>query len=219
MDVEGQFSWNKLMQWRSECHGKFGSFLDYSVKSPHEVLPELLTSGSRVLDIGAGAHKPFRQVIVASGAAYFCMDTDPAGDFDYHSFADVPEGISFDFMMANQVLEHMTVDTAFRTMKAAYERIRPGGKVMVTVPNAAHPVRQRDCTHITPWPPNDLYSLLRSAGFHVDLMTRYNKFPLTDNPLKRWIVEVVCREFRMDWCDSIMAVGHRETDSPDDTKE
>jgi hypothetical protein len=38
-------------------------------------------------------------------------------------------------------------------------------------------------------------------------MGRYNKHPLTTDPLKRWIVETVCQEFRIDWCDSIIIVG------------
>jgi hypothetical protein len=47
------------------------------------------------------------------------------------------------------------------------------------------------------------------VGFEVAKLTRYNKFPLTSDPLKRWIVDLVCKEFRMDWCDSIMAVAYR----------
>jgi hypothetical protein len=106
-------------------------------------------------------------------------------------------------------LEHVTVDAAVAMVRAAFRRLSSGGRMLATVPNAAHPVRQRDCTHITPWPTNDLYSLLRSAGFRIDTMARYNKLPLTSNPFKRWVVRTVCQEFRVDWCDSILAVGSK----------
>jgi hypothetical protein len=205
-----QRSWNRLMRWRAECYQRFGSVIDLPLRSPSEVLPELLGNKSKVLDLGAGAHKPFKPLFESLGVTYFSMDIDPDGDFDFHSFPDVPEGMRFDLILANQVLEHVSVDEAFHMVSQAHERLVAGGAILVTVPNAAHPVRQRDCTHVTPWPANDLYSLLRNAGFQIESMARYNKFPLTRRPLKRWIVEVVCHEFRMDWCDSIMAVGRRE---------
>jgi hypothetical protein len=209
MSESVQHSWNRLMKWRTEGFNRFGAVLDMPLLSPHEVLPDLLEAGGKVLDVEAGAHKPFRSIVEKSGATYYSMDTDPDGEFDFRSFADVPEESIFDLIMANQVLEHVSVDDAFSMVSQAHDRLSSGGRLAVTVPNTSHPVRQRDCTHITPWPANDLYSLLRSAGFEVESMTRYNKFPLTDHPLKRWIVEVVCREFRMDWCDSIMSIAKR----------
>lgn len=204
-----QLSWSRLMQWRSECYRRFGSVQDFPIRSVQDELKSLLYSGCRALDVGAGAHKPFQNAVTRVTTSYFSMDTDPNGDFDFRSFDEVPEDLSFDLIMANQVLEHLTVDDAFAMASAAFRSLASGGRILASVPNTAHPVRQRDCTHITPWPANDLYSLLRSAGFRVDTMARYNKFPLTSNPLKRWVVRTVCQEFRVDWCDSILAVGSK----------
>ena len=210
MNESMEHSWNRLMRWRAECYQRFGSVTDLPFRSPSDVLPELLGNNGKALDLGAGAHKPFKSMLEGLGATYFSMDIDPDGDFDFNSFSDVPEGMRFDLILANQVLEHVSVDEAFNMVNRAHESLVESGIIVVTVPNAAHPVRQRDCTHVTPWPVNDLYSILRAAGFEIESMARYNKFPLTDHPLKRWIVKVVCREFRMDWCDSIMAIGRRE---------
>ncbi len=200
-------SWNRLMQWRSECHSRFGSVLDLPVVTIGEVLAGLVRPDQRVLDIGAGAHKPFQASATQANAQYFSMDIDPNGTFDFRSFEDIPSGFQFDLMIASQVLEHLPLDHAYDMVLAATSHMVNEGKMVVTVPNAAHPVRQRDCTHVTPWPMNDLYSLLRSAGWSITSMARYSKFPLTTDPLKRWIVETVCKEFRMDWCDSIVAVA------------
>lgn len=205
-----QLSWSRLMQFRSECHRRFGSINDLPISSVQDELRRLLQPDMRVLDVGAGAHKPFQNAVTRVSRSYFSMDTDPDGTFDFRSFDDVPENVHFDLIMANQVLEHLTVDAAFAMVSAAFRRLSRGGRILATVPNTAHPVRQRDCTHITAWPANDLYSLLRSAGFGVDSMARYNKFPLTSNPLKRWVIRTVCHEFRVDWCDSILAVGTKE---------
>lgn len=201
------------MQWRSECHRRFGSILDLPVRSPDDVLTGLLQPGIRVLDVGAGAHKPLQAAVARVTDAYSSMDTDPDGSFDFRSFEEIPPGVQFDLVVANQVLEHLGVEDAFGMVRSAFGCLSDQGRLLATVPNAAHPVRQRDCTHVTPWPANDLYSLLRSAGFEVELMARYNKFPLTSNPLKRWIVRTVCREFRVDWCDSVMALGLKKRDS------
>jgi hypothetical protein len=202
-------SWSRLMQWRSECWQRFGPVQSFPLRTPHEQLADLLTGTARVLDVGAGAHKPFRPAINEVSSAYFSLDTDPDGTFDFRSFADIPPHQRFDLVLANQVLEHMAVDDAFDTVCSIFDRVETGGYLIATVPNTAHPVRQRDCTHITPWPANDLYSLLRSAGFEVASMNRYNKTPLTADPLKRWVVETVCAEFRVDWCDSVMTTGRK----------
>jgi len=207
MTGDVQLSWSRMMKWRAECHRRFGSILELPFRAPQEELPGLLHTTARVLDVGAGAHMPFRPAVTRITDFYFSMDTDPEGAFDFRSFDDVPDDFRFDLVIANQVLEHLHVDDAFAMVSSAYEKLATGGRMLATVPNAAHPVRQRDCTHVTPWPANDLYSLLRSAGLEILSLARYNKFPLTGNPLKRWIITTVCREFRMDWCDSIMIVG------------
>ncbi|MBI4966317.1 MAG: class I SAM-dependent methyltransferase [Desulfomonile tiedjei] len=206
-----QDSWSRLMSWRSECWQRFGNVLDFPIRSPHEELPGLLAAQKRVLDVGAGAHMPFRGAVLRAAAVYYSLDTDPEGEFDFRSFGEISEDLSFDLVIANQVLEHMSVDEAFAVVRSSYEHLGDGASLLATVPNAAHPVRQRDCTHITPWPANDLYSLMRSAGFELVSMTRYNKFPLTKNPLRRWVVQTVCKEFRVDWCDSIMAIGRKRS--------
>lgn len=197
------------MQWRSECYQRFGNLLDLPIRTPQEELAPILASEIRVLDFGAGAHKPFEQVVKSLGASYFSLDNDIDGNFDFRSFDEIPEELQFHIALANQVLEHMTVDAAFSSVASIFDRLVPEGILLATVPNAAHPVRQWDCTHVTPWPINDLYSLLRSAGFDVINMFRYNKRPLTSNPIKRWIIKIVCSEFRIDWCDSIMGIARK----------
>lgn len=198
------------MRWRTECWQRFGSSLEYPVRAPHDALQEILAAEARVLDVGAGAHMPFRSQVLKANAIYYTLDSDPQGSFDFRAFEDIPPDMRFDLVIFNQVLEHMTVETAFAAVGAAYQYLADWGNLLATVPNTSHPVRQWDSTHITAWPANDLYSLVRSAGFRVTAMARYNKFKPTANPLKRWIVRTVSREFRIDWCDSIMVVAAKE---------
>ncbi len=209
MTVNGAISWNLLMGWRTECHQRFGSILELPICNLGEELEALLGPKIRVLDVGAGAHKPLQTLVSRAGASYYSMDQDPEGEFDFRSFADVPAELDFHLVVSNQVLEHLAAAPAFSLVKLIHSRLSPGGSLLATVPNAAHPVRQRDCTHVTAWPMNDLYSLVKSSGLDVVSMARYSKFPLTRNPLKRWVVRTACEAFRMDWCDSLMIVAKK----------
>ena len=211
MGGEVSLSWSQLTRWRSECYQRFGSIRDLPLRSPREELQGLLRSDSAVLDIGAGVHKPLQQYVNLPTQCYFSLDSDPAGDFDFGSFDEVPSDLRFDLMVANQVLEHLTIADAFAMLCSAYRHLVEGGYLLATVPNAAHPVRQWDATHLTAWPMSSLYSILRYAGFQVVSMARYNKHPLTRNPIKRAVVNIVCEVFRVDWCDSLMIVGQKVT--------
>ena len=55
-------AWSRIMQWRSECHRRFGSILDLPVRSLEDVLTSLLHPGTRVLDVGAGARTHPRRI-------------------------------------------------------------------------------------------------------------------------------------------------------------
>jgi len=205
-------SWSELTRWREECYRRFGSIRDLPLHAPYKKFQELLQSDSCVLDVGAGVHKSFSKYLTLSTQSYFSLDNDPAGDFDFRSFKDILADQEFDLIVANQVLEHLTIDDAFAMLRSAYRYQVADGYLLATVPNAAHPVRQwGDSTHLTAWSVNDLYSLVRNAGYYVISMFRYNKRPLTWNPIKRMVVNIVCETFRVDWCDSLMILGQKRT--------
>lgn len=208
MSAAPQLSWSKVTRWRGECGQRFGTILQIPiVVSPYVEFIKLLQPNSCVLDIGAGVEKPVQKYL--KGQQYFSLDSDPEGDFDYHSFNEMEDHVKFDLMVANQVLEHLTIVETYDVLNSAEKHLISGGVLLATVPNTAHPVRQWDPTHITPWPMSDLYSMFRNAGFEVVMMARYNKYILTRNPLKRFIITVVCNTFRVDWCDSLMIVGKK----------
>ena len=209
MGDEVNLSWSQLTRWRKECFQRFGGIRNLGLCSPSAEIRALLRLDSCVLDIGAGVHKWLKQFVSLPSQRYYSLDIDPEGDFDFRSFEEIPTDLQFDLGVANQVLEHLTIASAVAMLRSAHQHLVEGGHLLATVPNAAHPVRQWDATHLTAWPMSSLYSLLRFAGFQVVSMARYNKFPLTRNPFKRLVVNIVCEAFRVDWCDSLLIVGQK----------
>ncbi len=202
-------SWSNLTRWRAECQSKFGDTLDLPLIQ--FTIPDfqmLLKPDSRVLDIGASVAKTHRKFVDQPGQKYFSLDVDPSGDFDFSSFDDIPPGEMFDVMVAHQVFEHIPIIPSLDLLRSAYQHLRPGGSIMATTPNPAHPVRQwADATHIQHWPYFDLYGLFREAGFQVERIARYNKYPKPKNPIRRLLIEWIMKDFRIDWADGLLIIG------------
>ena len=206
-------SWSELERYRAEAFQRFGSIYDMPVVDLGSELRRLAGEATQLLDVGAGAHKPLLRIIDGSGVAYHSLDTDRAGDFDFHDVSEIPAELRFDLAVANQILEHVSPEDALEIVRGVADVLVPGGRFAATVPNTAHPVRHwGDATHVTAWPVMQLHGLFRLAGLEVDQLARYTKRRLTWRPVRRMIVKTVAREFRVDWCDSILIVGRRPSE-------
>jgi 2-polyprenyl-3-methyl-5-hydroxy-6-metoxy-1,4-benzoquinol methylase len=76
----------------------------------------------------------------------------------------------FDFILMLHVLEHVPKEHVVALLQAIQGALRPGGKLIVEVPNAAHPVagvknRYADFTHTVGFTDRSLKFVLRTAGF------------------------------------------------------
>jgi SAM-dependent methyltransferase len=129
---------------------------------------ELADAHGDVLDVGAGA-QPYRPLLPGD-ARYRAIDVAAAGDaFGY----DVPdtqyfegdrwpvEDGSIDVVLATETLEHVPDPPAF--LAEARRVLRPGGRIILTVPFAAR-------WHYIPhdywrYTPSSLLNLLEGAGF------------------------------------------------------
>jgi SAM-dependent methyltransferase len=129
---------------------------------------ELATARGDVLDVGAGA-QPYRPLL-SPGVRYRAIDAAAvAADFGYE-LPDTEyfegdrwpvEGRSVDLVLATETLEHVPRPAAF--LAEARRVLRPGGRVVLTVPFAAR-------WHYVPhdfwrFTPSSLSGLLETAGF------------------------------------------------------
>lgn len=129
---------------------------------------ELATAHGDVLDVGAGA-QPYRPLL-PSGSRYRAIDVAAAGeafgydvpDTEYYEGDRWPVGdASVDVVLTTETLEHVPEPKVF--LAEARRVVRPGGRIILTVPFAAR-------WHYVPhdywrYTPSSLLNLLEAAGF------------------------------------------------------
>lgn len=98
-----------------------------------------------------------------------------------------------DALILNDVLEHQTKPQMWAMLEAMRSALKPGGKVLIKVPNMGNPLlgndsRWLDITHMNGFNENSLRQALFMAKFsHVDVIGP--DIYVTNNP----VVNVVCR--------------------------
>jgi hypothetical protein len=192
---------------------RYGSIFSLPVaEQPYTFLLEQFRShyrGGRVLDFGCGAQKTLQKVLDVDDLSFHSCDNDPSGAFTFHDLSEIPTINLYEIISANQVFEHLSFEEGIRTAVALAGHVAPGGILQIGVPNPQHPTRQMgNPTHVTPWSYHNLCALLELGGLDPYYCVRCNK-----TPVPRWyerpLVAIMCRVFRMDWCDTVYAVGKR----------
>jgi hypothetical protein len=204
-------SYSVISKGRKEAVDKFGSLFQLPViRSPYDYLRKHFTGG-KVLDVGAGVDLHVKRLLRLDDESYHSLDNDPDGKFTYRDVEEIPSNRLYDWMVLNQVLEHLTIDGTDELLSCLSGHLQSGGTFIATVPNVAHPVRYRaDETHVTPWNYTGLFAICQASGYQVQQIYRYNKdrFPL--DPFSWFMERMMRRLYRIDWCDSIMLVATLE---------
>ncbi len=211
--VEADVAYDRFFSLCGKAYERFGSIFDLPVdKGPYECLRAAYLRdypGGRVLDFGCGAGKPLKRALGLGDDRYHSCDSDRSGTFTYASPQEIPEGVLYEIVAANQVFEHLDFADGIRTAVVLARHVARGGILQIGVPNPDHPTRfLSNPTHLTPWNYVNLCALLELSQLQVSYCARTNK---ARGP--RWwerpLVDLMCRVFRMDWCDTVYAVGRR----------
>ncbi len=76
---------------------------------------------------------------------------------------------AFDLLVSFDVIEHLSKEDALELLRLCFERLAPGGRLVLQTPNAASPffgdVRYGDFTHEIAFSPRLLATLMVRAGF------------------------------------------------------
>ena len=76
---------------------------------------------------------------------------------------------SFDLILGLDIIEHLQKDECFQFLDAAFQALKPGGRLVLQTPNAASPwgseYRYGDFTHELGFTPDSLKGVLSVVGF------------------------------------------------------
>lgn len=197
----------EIRRYRKEVTQKF---LEYPLTSDRDgfLCSRLIASCNKILEIGAG-DRPFLEDLASHGytGTFKTMDVDRGVDFDYYSLEDVNE--PFDGVILREVIEHLPRPEFYAYLDKIASLLTPGGLLVMTTPNPWCPGWVfADYTHISPWPPADLYAVLRSKGFHPVEIWRV-VWPSRILWLKRIYWAIHSRFYDIDFAGSYIAVAKK----------
>lgn len=165
--------------------------------------------GGKVLDFGCGVHKPLQKILNLDDFYYHSCDSDRSGQFTYSCVEEIPNNTFYEIIAANQVFEHLSFADTIKIVLKLSQHLAPGGIFQIGTPNPQHPTRHlSNPTHITPFNYLNLCALLELSGLDPFYCVRCNKIP-GPQWYERPLINLICRVFRMDWCDTVYAVGRK----------
>ena len=199
-----------LFKGRQEGFQTLGNIYNLpTIRSPYDFIKSSYRGG-KILDVGSGTHFYIRDLLKLDDQQYYSLDNDPSGEFSFNNVDEIPQGLEFDRIVMNQLVEHLTIHNAFQLILGLYDHLKIDGLILATTPNIFHPNRfWGDPTHVTAWSHSALYGLFRIAKYKNIQVFRYSKNRGPVDPLS-WIVERIMRRlYRIDWHDSIMLIAQK----------
>ncbi len=189
LNIHRRFGHYRTMPF-SESYHRFKNYVTPVVRDKHIRRldrefwePSGCESHMSVLDIGCGTGL-FLAYLESKGVGDFLgIDADPGLKpfipepvrdrflvTDIFAFLDdIDAAGTYDRVAVFDVLEHFTVEEGLRLLRGIGGVLRPGGKVIVKVPNAASPwglqFQFGDLTHKAAYSPESLRQLAIAAGF------------------------------------------------------
>lgn len=158
----------------TERWGANGKQHGWSMQRAAVILGELAAlelTEPRMLDFGCGDGWLTAILSQFGSAEGVDLAPDPARqrhpDLQFHAAANPPPG-PFDVIVSQEVIEHAADQAAY--LKLAHSRLRPGGYLILTTPNAAVSLRHPELLnqpiehHLTR---AQLRAALQSAGFEI----------------------------------------------------
>ena len=171
------------------CNNKIKKKL-FGLMSDHERIGKLIRENSRVLDFGCGdcsffdslKNKKLNLVGYDNDDRYIKIGKKK-GYKVFNSLNEIKE--LFDFVIANQVVEHMNLDSLNEFFQKSFDLLKPNGKLIISTLNAKELYVLRDVwddpTHVRPYSIRALDRAAREFDFSLVKVVKHH---MRINPLK-----------------------------------
>jgi SAM-dependent methyltransferase len=204
-------SWSTLYKTRREIQRNFPDFWDLKVKKKHlDVILEELKDADAILDIGASTRELRHRLLVERGrkVTYKSMDIDRQTEQDYYSLDEIGEKFNMVFLF--EVIEHLAFEDGVHLLKGIHDLLLPGGKLILTTPNAFHPNRYWEYSHKVTYRYDEIGGILISLGFKVKEIFRIYNDAFFRRLFRIWVAAPLHKYLCVDYAKSILLVALRE---------
>ena len=205
--------WSQIFLWRQKFKKSMGRIdkLPITGSAAQWIIDEVEKSGPKrlsVLDFGAGPRLLMEKLGPVIGRIdYESYDIDRRTKQDYYDIKDIKK--TFDIVVCLEVIEHLDTRGKIDLVREMTSLTKPGGKVMLTTPNAEHPtVFWRDFSHVAPIHHLDLAGLMARFGLENIEIHRLAKLTLKKR-IQLLFFAPLLKFLHCDFAQSIMAVGTR----------
>jgi predicted SAM-dependent methyltransferase len=148
-----------------------------------------------MLEVGAGKSQVFRGIT----NKYHSFDTDTDLDVSFHNIFDITE--TYDYIIANQVAEHIEMHMMTKTIEMWCNLLNPGGIILLTIPNVQYWAKQiGDYDHKHPLFFFHLGAFLELCG-DVDVTDVYKYAKRSEEIIKANETEQFLFAFMSKWYD------------------
>ncbi|MEE9129315.1 MAG: methyltransferase domain-containing protein [Phycisphaerales bacterium] len=141
------------------------------------------------------------------GVDYRSLDIDHTNVHDYYGFAEV--GGQYDLVTCFEVLEHVEAKVCLELLEGCVDACRPGGYVLVSVPNIFTPGAQLEFTHQTAFNQLDLVGLLTWVGLKVIDASRVFFGSARRRLAHQYLLAPLHRAMNVDFCRSVVALARK----------
>lgn len=203
-------SWSTLYKTRREIQRRFPDFWDLRVRKKHvEVVLEEVKDGDSILDIGSSTRELRHRLIDTCGrkVSYKSMDIDRETKQDYYSLDEIKERFNVIFLF--EVIEHLSFEDGVQLLHAIHDLLLPGGKLILTTPNAFHPNRYWEYSHKVTYRYDEIGGILISLGFTVKSIFRIYNDAFFRRFFRIWIAAPLHKYLCVDFAKSILVVAVR----------
>ncbi|MCX6338374.1 MAG: methyltransferase domain-containing protein [Candidatus Aureabacteria bacterium] len=204
-------SWSTLYKTRREIQRNFPDFWDLQVRKKHlEVILEEVKDGDKILDIGSSTRELRHALVDLCGRSisYKSMDIDRETTQDYYSLDEIKERFNVVFIF--EVIEHLTFEDGIHLLSEIHKMLLPGGKLILTTPNAFHPNRYWEYSHKVTYRYDEIGGILISLGFKVTRIFRIYNDAFFRRLFRIWIAAPLHKYFSVDFAKSILLVALKE---------